>query len=179
MRSPYPARFSAAAGLTSFSLSLTRQARYLLAHGRRNRTHEAVIHFILRSRISGVILLVDETFMNHLGELALREGDYLLGQIFYSLNEDCRWHREWAAALVRMAIKDNSDNRGTLQGWIEKWHPDAARAVEAFAGVFDGGPESARMSVLDGIPWKLGEFYREYLARMSLRPPAREGLGTG
>jgi toluene monooxygenase system protein E len=115
-------------------------------------------------------LLVDEIFMNHLGELALREGDYLLGQIFYSLNEDCRWHREWAAALIRMAIEDNSDNRGTVQGWIEKWHPDAAHAVQAFAAVFDGGPESARMSVLDGIPWKLGEFYREYLARMSLRP---------
>lgn len=123
--------------------------------------------------------LLDEIFMNHLGELALREGDYLLGQIFYSLNEDCRWHREWAAALIRMAIEDNSDNRRTVQGWIEKWHPAAARAVQAFAAVFDGGLEGARMSPLDGVPGKLGEFYREYLAGMGLHPPEREGLDTG
>src|SRR5579884_1773558 len=32
--------------------------------------------------------MLDELFMHHLSDLALREGDHLLGQIFYSLNED-------------------------------------------------------------------------------------------
>ena len=77
--------------------------------------------------------LVDETFMNHFSDLALREGDYLLGQVFYSLNEDSRWHREWTQALTQMVIEDNSHNRATIQGWIEKWHPVAARAMQAFA----------------------------------------------
>ena len=44
--------------------------------------------------------LVDELFMRHLSELALSQDDYLLGQIFYSLNEDCQWHRQWSESLV-------------------------------------------------------------------------------
>jgi toluene monooxygenase system protein E len=54
--------------------------------------------------------LVDELFMKHLSDLALERGDYLLGQIFYSLNEDCQWHRQWSQALVRIAIEDNPLN---------------------------------------------------------------------
>jgi len=40
--------------------------------------------------------LVDELFMKSVSDLALREDDYLLGQIFYSLNEDCQWQRQWS-----------------------------------------------------------------------------------
>jgi toluene monooxygenase system protein E len=83
--------------------------------------------------------------MNHLSDLALREGDYLLGQVFYSLNEDCCWHREWSQALTRMVAESNSHNTGTIQGWIEKWHPMAARAVQAFVPVFEGKLENAQM----------------------------------
>jgi toluene monooxygenase system protein E len=114
--------------------------------------------------------LVDEIFMNHFSELALREGDYLLGQVFYSLNEDCRWHREWAKALTRIAIEDNSDNRATIQRWIDKWHPVAARAMLALAPVFDGQLEDARMPPLEGVPRKLDEFYLDYLSGMGFRP---------
>jgi hypothetical protein len=81
---------------------------------------------------------MDAVFMNHLSDLALREGDYLLGQVFYSLNEDCRWHREWSQALTRMVIEDNSHSIGTIQTWIEKWHPVAARALQEFAPLFEG-----------------------------------------
>jgi toluene monooxygenase system protein E len=114
--------------------------------------------------------LLDEMFMTHVGELALREGDYLLGQVFYSLNEDCRWHRDWAAALIRMVIEDNSESRDIIQGWIDKWHPAAARAVQAFAPVFDGQLEDVRMSPLDAGSRKLHEFHREYLSAMGLHP---------
>ena len=112
--------------------------------------------------------LVDELFMNHFSELALREGDYLLGQIFYSLNEDCQWHRAWTQALVRMVIEDNPRNIGTIQGWIEKWHPAAAFALEAFAPLFDGRLDDAQMPPLEGVPQKLDESYREYLSSMGL-----------
>jgi hypothetical protein len=113
---------------------------------------------------------MDEVFMNHLSDLALREGDYLLGQVFYSLNEDCRWHREWSQAQTRMVIEDNSHNRGTIQGWIEKWHPVAARALEAFAPLFEGKLEDAQMPPLEGVTQKINKFYRDYLSSMGLQP---------
>jgi toluene monooxygenase system protein E len=116
--------------------------------------------------------LVDELFMNRFSELALREGDYLLGQIFYSLNEDCRWHREWTQALTRMLIEDNPHNSRTIQGWIEKWHPVAVRAVQAFAPVFDGKLEGAEMPPLKDVTLKLDDGYREYLSSMDLHPCA-------
>jgi len=114
--------------------------------------------------------LLDEVFMNYLSDLALREGDHLLGQIFYSLNEDCRWHREWSRALTRMVIEDNSQNSAIIQGWIEKWHPVAARAVQAFAPLFDGKLEDAPMPPIEGVTQKLDKFYRDYLSSMDLQP---------
>ena len=114
--------------------------------------------------------LVDEVFMNHLSEVALLEGDYLLGQVFYSLNKDCKWHREWSQALTRMVIEDNSQNIGTIQGWIEKWHPLAASALQAFAPLFEGKLEDAPMPLLEGVARKLDNFYRDYLSGMGLQP---------
>jgi toluene monooxygenase system protein E len=113
--------------------------------------------------------LIDELFMNHFSELALREGDYLLSQICYSLNEDCRWHREWTQALMRMVLEDNSHNRDTVQGWIEKWHPLAARAVQGFAPVFQGKLEDAEMPAADGVMQKLQNHYWDYLSSMGLQ----------
>jgi hypothetical protein len=114
--------------------------------------------------------LLDEVFMNCLSDLALREGDYLLGQVFYSLNEDCKWHREWSKALTRMLIEDNSRNIGAIQGWIEKWHPIAAHALQAFAPLFEGKLEDAQMPPLEGVTEKIDKYYRDYLSSMRLQP---------
>jgi hypothetical protein len=100
----------------------------------------------------------------------------LLGQVFYSLNEDCRWHREWSQALTRMAIQDNSHNTGTIQGWIDKWHPFAARALGALAPVFEGTLEDAQMPPADGVAQKLDKFYRDYLSSMSLQSSSSGAL---
>jgi len=114
--------------------------------------------------------LVDEVFMNYFSEVALREGDYLLGRVFYSLNEDCRWHREWSQALTRMVIQDNSHNTGTIQCWIDKWHPVAARALQAFAPLFEGKLQDAQMPPLEGVTQKMDKYYRDYLSSMGLQP---------
>jgi toluene monooxygenase system protein E len=114
--------------------------------------------------------LLDEVFMTYLSELALREGDHLLGQVFYSLNEDCKWHREWSQALTRMVIEDNSLNRGTIQAWIENWHPVAASAVQAFAPLFEGKLEHAPMPPLEGVTQRFDQFYRDYLSTVGLQP---------
>jgi toluene monooxygenase system protein E len=106
--------------------------------------------------------LVDELFMKYLGDVALREDDYLLGQIFYSLNEDCQWHRQWSESLVRMAIEDNARNQETIQGWINRWHPLAARAAHAFAPLFKDTQPTGEA---------LDRYYCDYLRSMNLEVP--------
>ena len=69
-----------------------------------------------------------------------------------------------------MVIEDNSHNIGTIQGWIEKWHPVAARALQAFAQLFEGKLEDAQMPPLEGVAQKLDKFYRGYLSDMGLQP---------
>ena len=113
--------------------------------------------------------LVDELFMKYLSDVALRQDDYLLGQIFYSLNEDCQWHRQWSESLVRMAIEDNVRNKDTIQGWINQWYPLAARAVHTFASLLEdslGTDEdtAARAHTERAVD----RYYRDYLRSMNL-----------
>lgn len=112
--------------------------------------------------------LVDELFMKYLSELALREDDYLLGQIFYSLDEDCQWHRQWTEALVRMAIEDNARNKDTMQVWINRWYPLAARATHTFAVLFDDNMERTETPPLQHTGEILDRNYRDYLQSMNL-----------
>jgi toluene monooxygenase system protein E len=121
--------------------------------------------------------IVDEMFMSHLSDLARREGDYLLGQILYSLNEDCRWHQQWSQALTRMVMEDNPQNSITIQAWIDKWHPVAARVVQGFAPVFEGTLADAEMAPLEGVAENLAKYYRDYLSSVGLRPSSSGTFG--
>jgi len=112
--------------------------------------------------------LVDELFMKYLSVVALRQDDYLLGQIFYSLNEDCQWHRQWSESLVRMAIEDHAHNRNTIQAWINQWYPLAARAVHAFASLFEDILKQAKTPPLERVGPAIDYDYREYLRSMNL-----------
>jgi toluene monooxygenase system protein E len=112
--------------------------------------------------------LVDEVFMKHLSDLALREDDYLLGQIFYSLNEDCQWHRQWSEVLVKMAIEDNALNRDTIQSWINRWHPPAARAVHKFVSLLEDTLEQSETPPVPRIAVAVDRYYRDYLRSMNL-----------
>jgi hypothetical protein len=96
------------------------------------------------------------------------EDNYLLGQIFYSLNEDCQWRRQWSESLVRMAIEDNVLNRDTIQGWITQWHPLAARAVRTFALRFEDTLER-NGTPLQHIREAIDCYYRDYLRSMNLQ----------
>ena len=110
--------------------------------------------------------LIDELFMKYLSDVALRADDYLLGQIFYSLNEDCQWHRQWCESLVRMAIEDHALNRDTIQAWIHRWYPLAARAVHAFASFLEETFEQAQP--LESLERIIDRYYRDYLRPMNL-----------
>ena len=107
--------------------------------------------------------------MKYLSDLALREDDYLLGQVFYSLNEDCQWHRQWSESLVRMAIEDNVRNRDTIQGWINRWYPLAARAVHAFASLLEDTLKRNETPPLQHIGEAIDCYYRDYLRSMNLQ----------
>lgn len=102
--------------------------------------------------------MIDELLMESASDLANHHDDHLLGQVFYSLNEDCKWHREWSGALVNTAVEDNRSNFDVIQGWIRKWRPGADQAIEALSALFEG-------ATIDG-----GEIaFNEVAARVILR----------
>jgi toluene monooxygenase system protein E len=82
--------------------------------------------------------IVDELFMIELPALARARGDYLLGQVLASLDEDCRWHRQWTEALLRVALDSGGEAREATGAWIRDWTPRAARAPDALAPVLSG-----------------------------------------
>jgi toluene monooxygenase system protein E len=107
--------------------------------------------------------LIDELFMVQLPHIAREHGDYLLGEIFSSWNEDCRWHRQWTQSLVGMALRDRPRNREVIQLWLEKWMPLAARAALAL-GPSLGKDAEQRIRALSASS-------AEYLQSCGLEPP--------
>ena len=77
------------------------------------------------------------------GTTASLNGDFMLRNIHFSLDEDASWHRDWSAALVRMTFDDTQANRDVVAAWIAKWEPLAARAVHALAQVTADTPIAA------------------------------------
>jgi toluene monooxygenase system protein E len=92
--------------------------------------------------------LIDELFTVRLAQSARRWDDSLLGQILESLDEDCRWHRAWAVALIESALRANPDNRSVVARWTEKWGALAIRAAGALETLADDGkaPQLPRLS---------------------------------
>ncbi|MBV8437893.1 MAG: hypothetical protein JOY95_10310 [Silvibacterium sp.] len=112
--------------------------------------------------------MVDELFMKHVGDLALGQNDHLLGQIFYSLNEDCQWHRDWSRALVQTLTADNPSNNKIIQNWIKQWRPRALEAVDAFADLFESKPLGQGDTLFHNLTGKIDDFGAECLQNMAL-----------
>ena len=74
------------------------------------------------------------------GTTASANGDVMLRNIHFSLDDDARWHRDWSAALAQMAFGDTQANRDVVAAWVAKWEPLAARAVHALAQVTADAP---------------------------------------
>jgi len=80
---------------------------------------------------------IDELFVTHFARLAASQGDEILCKLCMSLAEDCTWHRAWSAALVDHAVAGDPRNRACVDAWVDRWQPATARAVDAFAPVWD------------------------------------------
>jgi toluene monooxygenase system protein E len=113
--------------------------------------------------------MIDELFMKHISDLALGRNDHLLGQIFYSLNEDCQWHRTWSGALVRTAIEDNPSNVTVIKGWIDKWRPQAMQAIKALTPLFEGQLIGASEITFHDLAAQVTADSNEYLQSMGLQ----------
>jgi len=115
----------------------------------------------------------DELFMTQFGRLARAAGDDVLDRLFFSLNEDCAWHRAWSESLMLTAIRDTPQSAHVVKGWIENWAPRVGRAVSAFRPVFDEMPPGGVgrfATVLDEIE-QFGQRYRGALFGRRDLPP--------
>jgi hypothetical protein len=77
--------------------------------------------------------VLDRFFLGDVAEKARARGDYLLGEIFFSLGEDGAWHRVWAQALVDLAVSADAGNRDRLAGWTRTWNGAATDAIAPLA----------------------------------------------
>jgi len=114
--------------------------------------------------------MIDEVFLTHPSDLALGHNDHLLGQMFYSLNEDCQWHRQWSQALIQTANEDTPTNRQLVQTWINKLYPGALRAVDAFSTLFEGKAGGTGMPPFHDLTSRVAAFSANYLRAMDLQP---------
>ena len=117
-------------------------------------------HVALR-RVRSTLLVASYKMVRAMG----REDDYLLGQIFYSLNEDCQWHRQWTESLVRTMLEDDQRNANTIQRYINSWYPSATRAVNAISSCLETLAVGKKALP---IASSLEHSYRSYLQTMNL-----------
>jgi toluene monooxygenase system protein E len=87
--------------------------------------------------------VMDELWMVELGTVARANGDFALGQLLGSLDDDCQWHRRWAAALARVALGARSENGDAYRGWVAAWLPRVEDAARALAPLLGPGPGDA------------------------------------
>jgi toluene monooxygenase system protein E len=90
--------------------------------------------------------VIDDLFMMRLGRAAKMHDDFLLGQILASLDDDCKWHRDWTIALLETAIRSNEGNRAVIGLWAKKWGQLALRSASALAPLFDGAEPSRALT---------------------------------
>ena len=81
-------------------------------------------------------------FLGDVATQARARGDYLLGEIFFSLGEDGAWHRAAAQALVRAGSVADAGDRDRLAAWAGARAPRRS-AVAPLARELGGGAEAS------------------------------------
>jgi toluene monooxygenase system protein E len=83
---------------------------------------------------------IDELLNAQFAELAKRNGDELLSNLFIALRADSERSRDWTSALVSYATERDASLVGLLDGWKADWQPRAIAAMEPLAAMFERAP---------------------------------------
>jgi toluene monooxygenase system protein E len=103
--------------------------------------------------------LFDAFFVEHGAHLAESQRDPLLCRLFFSLQEDCRWHESVADELVRALISDSTANRALMSGWVRAARPAMLSALAALEPLWDPKLEPFR-AVLEAVETRTAERLR-------------------
>ena len=90
--------------------------------------------------------LLDRWICLGLAGRAAELDDPLFGELLGAFDADARWHRQWAAELVRLALAGRPQNREALMAWIARWLPIAEGAIEPLAGAAGAAPAAAALA---------------------------------
>jgi toluene monooxygenase system protein E len=103
--------------------------------------------------------LFDAFFVEHAGRLAESQRDPLLCRLFFSLQEDCRWHESVADDLVHALISNSSANRALMSGWVRSGRAPLLNALAALEPLWGPKLEPFR-TVLDAVEARTAERLR-------------------
>ena len=109
--------------------------------------------------------VLDEAVVRCLADECQRQHDGYWTALLESAYADCEWQRRWSAALTRMAVAQNPDNRQVIARWLELWTPRAIAAAESVASLFADAPTISR---------RVRSFHENYLAG-ALAPAGERG----
>ncbi|HTQ07828.1 MAG TPA: hypothetical protein VMI54_28435 [Polyangiaceae bacterium] len=95
--------------------------------------------------------LFDAFFMQHGGRLAEARHDPLLSRLFFSLNEDCRWHESFTDELVRCVAASDPGGFAFVERVARERYAGARAGFAALEALWDPGlePFGAVMAALD------------------------------
>jgi toluene monooxygenase system protein E len=95
--------------------------------------------------------LFDTFFMQHGGRLAEARRDPLLSRLFFSLNEDCRWHERFTDELVRVVAASDPASFAFVKRVAKERYVRARSGFGALEALWDPGlePFTAVMASLD------------------------------
>lgn len=74
----------------------------------------------------------DAFFMRHGGRLAEAQRDPLLSRLFFSLDEDCRWHESVSDELARLVLDDSPENAAFVTRVVRERYAQTRAALAAF-----------------------------------------------
>jgi len=83
---------------------------------------------------------IDELLGVAFVELARRNGDDFLANLFTALRSDTARSRDWTSALVTYSTEREESLTALLDGWKADWQPRAIAACEPLAAMFETAP---------------------------------------
>jgi toluene monooxygenase system protein E len=111
---------------------------------------------------------LDGLFMRGFARLAVERGDRLLFELLSSLDQDCRWHADWADAFVEAAILERPGNAEPIAEWIARWWPEVRRAIAAAVEPMGVSAERAK-----GLLGDVEQACAQRWARLGVSPDER------